>query len=340
MRRSGLERVGRGLLPVVAYGDAAGLPVETMSAAEINRKYGRIIQLLAPAENPFYAGDWPAGSTSDDTQLSVVMAESLIEAGGYDIAKIADGHIEAYESIKTVDNDGKIIARGWGGSTARSMERLLNGASYRHSGEHEGAGNGVLMKMAPLVYWQIATGASDDERHRQYDEVTSLTHDSHVARACTQIHGDVLSFLLRHGSSITKDVFVEMLHETITKHGRGLEAELDSLEVCARMETYTEDVIRSTYAHSSGYRYGFYAPETLAITYAVFLSGGSFDDAVYRAVNIGGDTDSVASMTATMYSFAHNGKFEIPHDMESIQDYDKLTKVSYSLTTVALADLM
>ena len=45
---------GSKLIPAVAYGDAAGLPVETLSAQKIEYDYGYINQIVSPPLNPFY----------------------------------------------------------------------------------------------------------------------------------------------------------------------------------------------------------------------------------------------------------------------------------------------
>lgn len=191
------EYTGDKLLTAVAYGDAAGLPVETKSAAYIAERYGKITQLLPPAENPFYTGNLPAGTWSDDTHLSLAVAKAIINANGFDLQSQAQSHIDAYhETPLVVSPNGKQTKQGWGGSTTRSVERIINGVSPHLAGEKDGAGNGILMKMSPLVFWQTVRGLNDTERYAQYDQLTTMTHDSDVARICTRVHGDTLHYLL------------------------------------------------------------------------------------------------------------------------------------------------
>lgn len=119
-----LQRTGERLLPSIAYGDAAGLPVETMSADEIKVRFGRIDSLLPVTINPFYKGDFDAGTWSDDTQLSIVVAESLTASDGFDLHHMAYSHIDAYEQTPQITKpNGQMITRGWGGSTTRSVQR-------------------------------------------------------------------------------------------------------------------------------------------------------------------------------------------------------------------------
>jgi ADP-ribosylglycohydrolase len=75
-----MEHLGNKLLPVIAYGDAAGLPVETLSSQEIADRYGRVESLLPTTENPFFSGEHIPGCWSDDCQpprLANTLSRSL-----------------------------------------------------------------------------------------------------------------------------------------------------------------------------------------------------------------------------------------------------------------------
>ena len=68
------------VLPAIAYGDAACLPVEGKPVEHIRERYGRITELQAPSDHPFFPGS-ARGTVSDDTQLSLAVARSLINNG-------------------------------------------------------------------------------------------------------------------------------------------------------------------------------------------------------------------------------------------------------------------
>lgn len=81
---------------------------------------------------------------------------------------------------------------------------------------------------------------------------------------------------------------------------------------------------------------GFYVPQTLAMAYGVFAAhDGQFTDSVYEAVNIGGDTDSLASIVATMSLFKNGGISKKPHDFEHTDSYERLMNLSRELTEAA-----
>lgn len=288
------------LLPAVAYGDAAGLPTEAKSAAWIEDQYGRIEQLIPPEHNGIFAGDLPAGTTSDDTQLTRVVASSLLEREHFSLDDIANRHVDAYYETTKTTTDSRTIVQGWGRSTTEAIERLISGVDPRASGRPGGAGNGIIMKMAPLSLWHVGQQTPEADRLRHYDLLTTMTHDSDIARACTRIHGEVLRALMR---ATPHTVNLDNLVVAQAKMYGGIfpeDMELITRAVVAPCETDT--MLRTRYAEGrSGKDYGFYAAETLAIAYDIFAaSGNDLQIAVYRAVNLGGDSDSVASIVASM----------------------------------------
>ncbi len=335
-----LQKTGELLIPAIAYGDAAGLPVETWTAHEIKLKYGWLNQLISTEGNPFFNGEHEPGTWSDDTQLSIAVTEGLMSADGFDLEVQAEKHIEAYYETPEVEWRGELKPRGWGGSTTNSVRRLIDRISPLKSGEPNGSGNGILMKMAPLVYWQVARGIEEEERYAQYDALTRMTHDSDVAVICSRLHGDVLDYLLRTAQD--EDEFVDNIAEFILE--RAIYHEQAVQPICNEISTALHYLERGdmNYApekilnHTDGK--GFYAPQTLAMAYGAFLHmPGDFRYSVYEAVNLGGDTDSIASIVAAMINFAEGGDIELSDDaFVFLKDFDRLRIISHRLARAAL----
>lgn len=317
------------VLPAIAYGDAAGLPVEGKPAERIHERYGRIAELQAPSDHPFFPGR-ARGTVSDDTQLSLAVAESLIRTGGFSIESLADEHIATYrQAPRTAEG----VPCGWGGSTIKAVERMISGVSPRESGEKDKAGNGVVMKMAPLVVWQVLSEVDRRTRRGQYDLLTNMTHNSEIARICTRLHGEVLSALLE-GRTVSEaaDRFIQ----TLDVNDFSKESELLHRAVYNPCQT-DEELVERYAAGKSGTDYGFYVPETLAMAYDIFLGvGGDMQAAVYRAVNLGGDSDSTASIVAAMIACQSGGAYKESPDMESVQGIEQLRTVSTQLAEAAL----
>ena len=326
-----MQHKGNVLIPVIAYGDAAGLPVETRTAAYIEENYGRIESLLPTNENPLFSNEPQPGTWSDDTQLTMAVAEALIKADEFNMAAIADSHIIAYDSTEEIFRKGRMIKRGWGGSTIDAMEKLKCGVSPAESGTMDGSGNGVLMKMAPLAYWQTARDISDEERYAQYDALTNMTHNSATSRQMTRVHGDMLKHLIAEGYD--KDTFIDTLSSSVRQHAIATQAGNEATELFSYLPALKnrDDILRDTDAK------GFYAPQTLAMAYGAFiLSEGQFTESVYEAVNLGGDTDSTGSIVASMSVLAAREVLHIPIDHQQLDQLELLKRTSRRLAQSAL----
>ena len=319
------------LLPAIAYGDAAGLPTEAKSAQWIRDRYGRIEQLVPPEHNGIFQGEWPAGTTSDDTQLSRVVTQSLLRVDGFNISDLAAGHIDAYKDNAVEQPDGRTMVRGWGRSTTEAVERIMRGVDPRVAGQPKGAGNGIIMKQAPLAVWHAGRHMARDRRYWHYDELTTMTHDSDIARVCTRIHGEVLLGLLRD------EPFEVAVVRQVALHSQEFSNEMSMLARAVTEPCHSDEELETRYAEDkSGFKYGFYAPETLAIAYDIYAGSDDFTTAVYRAVNLGGDSDSVASTVAAMMTLA--GKVTpdtVPADFRETHDYFRNRSLSKQLARVA-----
>ena len=321
---------GNVLLPAVAYGDAAGLPVETMSAQKIKDEYGSIDRLVPPTENPFYENA-PIGSWSDDTQLSIAIARALIKNSGFDINTIAQEHIEELQRTPLVQvGKGDPVPRGWGHSTAESIQQILVGIDPDKSGKKDGAGNGIVMKMAPLVLWQIGQNTPDEQRWQEYDQLTTMTHDSDTARVCSRVHGDVLKYLFDQGH----EGLAEYIQDRVSFHEKEFATTKDtsrSLVFLAKTQNFDQTTILES---TDGK--GFWVPQTLAMAYATYIENApNFHKTVFEAVNLGGDTDSNASIVATMVTFSSHG-VDLPKDSDRLYDLGNLEIISSQLAKAAV----
>lgn len=339
-KRDILTRQGAVLIPAIAYGDAAGLPVETKTAAYISERYGVISELMPTNENDLFGSAENPGTWSDDTQLTLAVAKALIRAKGFDLDVIAQEHLVAYDETPEILRKGKMVKRGWGGSTISAMEKLREGVDPLHTGTIDGPGNGVLMKMAPLAFWHHVRNTSPRASYTQYDQLTNMTHNGAVARLTTRVHGDILAYLLREEYS--KRQFMTVLEGSLalhafemTEYGRRGGVKVGFM-LDQFMYLYDDVTKESILSHTDGK--GFYAPQTLAMAYGAFIANdGEFTSSVFEAVNLGGDTDSIASIVAAMSAFKTKDVLRMPNDHQNIEQLDMITSISRTLATTAMA---
>ncbi|MEO8691353.1 MAG: ADP-ribosylglycohydrolase family protein [Candidatus Saccharimonas sp.] len=325
-----MSEIGKNLLPAIAYGDAAGLPVETRSQTQIIEQHGRISRLIPVTDNPMFGGEFGVGTWSDDTQLSMAVARALIRARGFDMAVIAKEHVTEYERTpQIVKPNGETTKRGWGGSTTRSIERYIAGTSVDQSGKLGGAGNGVLMKLAPLAYWLIASGIDSSESYDNLDKFTIFTHNSPIAQVATRTHFDALNYLAHNEYNATD--FSDQTYRAALQHEATLGESSNVVSNAIQYLRQESDMTASTILAQTDGK-GFYVPHTLAMAYGAFMAhDGEFTSSIYEAVNLGGDTDSTAAIVAAMSLFRYGRIQQQPIDFTQTLEFDKLQKLSSQL---------
>ncbi|MDR0710703.1 MAG: ADP-ribosylglycohydrolase family protein [Spirochaetaceae bacterium] len=263
------------LLFGVAVGDALGVPVEFRPRGSFRvsgmRGYGTHNQ--------------PPGTWSDDTSLTLCLADSL--SRGFAPDGIAWNFLKWYD-------EGAFTAHGEvfdiGISTAKAISRLKSGTAPDKAG-CAGAnenGNGSLMRIAPLVFY--LDGKPDEERFSITRAVSSITHAHAWSVAACFIYLEYLRKLARGMEK--RAAYVELCGDFSDRNPC---IEADTLGKFAR-------ILRSDLSAlpESGIRSGGFVIDTLEAALWCFLTTDSYRDAVLKAVNLGEDTDTTAAVTGAL----------------------------------------
>lgn len=346
MDEADLRECGERLLPAIAYGDSAGLPYETMDANQV-RKHMRLRMLnredpytLRPTELNPYIDPQPVGGWSDDTILSVAVARGIIDNPVDPIEPIAVRHVEAYRKYAEAYGPRKF---GFGRSTSRAMRRLAKGEDYRKTGEPEGQGNGVLMKMAPLAYLQSARNTPEQVARKQTEALARITHNNAMAVATAQVHRNVLDWLLTEAADDAPKYVLDVAldaAEKVEDDYLGADTTLYQPQISSifkrMLKKKAGNILNPQAISEINPKGGFHCTTTLGRAYGAFALKGSFPDNMWQAVRLGGDTDSIASIVAGMSALYPNGEFTEPADINKIRDIKSLRQTSKRLAEVAL----
>lgn len=316
----------RGMFLGIAIGDAIGMPVETFTAEEITRKYGRITAYLRPDGHKWFDG-YEAGCWTDDTQLSLAVAESLIRCGKLDMEDMAWTQLMSYHRCSL----------GFGKSTRLAMERLARGVPWSESGKPEsprdGTGNGVVMKIAPLAAYflaSIASCAGKEERAVFHERITpeiikftSHTHDTNIAKAASFIHWYLLCICLESRLMKTGQEFLEGgLHKALSLlpglYAEGLlnwDDEVQKLTAALAWVIDSHNTNRDNDddpdSHDVWKDFGggsSYLAHSLPFSYAFFACDPRSIESLYDVVSAGGDTDSNGSIVGAMLGALNGAK--------------------------------
>lgn len=164
-----------------AVGDALGATVEYMTPAEIQKSYGMHRDIVG--------GGWlklKAGQITDDTQMSLVLGQALIDSAGWDACHAAEAFAVWLKS-KPVDV----------GDTCRCGIRRYMAEGTLEGPPSEGdAGNGACMRNLPVA---LATLGDDEAYTRWTVAQCHLTHNHPLSDAATLALGKMLRQLLHGG---------------------------------------------------------------------------------------------------------------------------------------------
>ncbi|MFZ3149064.1 MAG: ADP-ribosylglycohydrolase family protein [Methanothrix sp.] len=269
----------RGCLLGVAVGDALGMPTEGYTAREIKTKFGMVREMTPAPEGHFHSG-LIAGQFTDDTEETLILAESLIEGSGFSPEGFAEKLI-AWGTTWTLDER---FNRGVGFATRSAVESMIAGTSWQQSGLAIPT-CGAAMRAAPmgLLYH------TDLNIVKSYADLQSLpTHTSAAARAAAVAVAVGVALSLTGFSK-------EMILRNAASQASRLDAEFAErlLWVGALLDLQPEDALGLI-------RNSPLAAESVPAAFYCFLKFEP-DEALVMAASSGGDTDSIASIAGSLF---------------------------------------
>ena len=146
MRTPDLKSRAEGAMIGLTVGDALGAPVEFGYNSKDIQRLGERIEHFSDS----LLG--PAGTWTDDTSMTLCLADSLIEKGEYDsidvMAKYCNWMVNGYRTP-----DGKPAA-DVGIQTSRALMDFER-TGKTPAEETDSIGNGCLMRLAPVVIFNL-----------------------------------------------------------------------------------------------------------------------------------------------------------------------------------------
>ena len=274
----------------LAIGDALGWPTEFLSLSQIHAQFGaQGLSDLVPL--PGFA----AGTYTDDTQMTLAVAEGLLDAagGGLDEQMTAVAHRFVHWAASPDNN------RAPGVTCLTACQRLRELATWRESGVDGSKGCGSAMRSAPvgLLYHR------DSDRLIEVADATGLiTHRHPTARAGSVATALAVSLALDNTPP------PKILEQVIEVGGRfSSEFAKHLARVPAALALPPREALSGT---CLGDR--FIAEDVLAAAmYAFLRTPEDYRTTVLCAANSEGDSDSIACIAGAI-SGAYNGLDAIP----------------------------
>ncbi len=277
----------------VATGDALGVPVEFMSREEL--RGDRVMDMRGNGTH-----SQPAGTWSDDSSLTFCLAEALTE--GFDLKAIGRNFVRWRR-------EGLWTARGRvfdiGGTTGRAIDRLASGVKPEMAGDDDenSNGNGSLMRILPLLLYIAEKPAG--ERFLLTEQVSSLTHRHVRSVTACFIYLELARYL---SIGMNKSDAYKSVRVVTSGHLAALNVIRDERRLFDRLlkrniQELPEERIKSSV----------YVLDTLEASIWCLMTTESYREAVLKAVNLGGDTDTTGAVTGGLAGLLYGYK-SIPEE--------------------------
>jgi len=267
----------------LSLADALGVPVEFTSRESLSEN---------PVDSMLGYGTYnqEEGTWSDDSSLTFCLAESLVS--GYNLKDIAIKFIQ-WKSEEIWTPHGEVFDIGI--QTTRAIDRLYRIISNKddeslkllmYEDDEYTNGNGSLMRILPLIFH--IRGKSIQDQFQIIREVSSLTH-GHIRAAISCLVYLKLAEYILEGLSI-RDSY-EKVRKVIRKF-------FEETNISERETKHFERIIYNDISNckiddikSTGY-----VIHTLEASFWCLLKYPSYLTAVFKAINLGEDTDTTATV--------------------------------------------
>lgn len=276
-------------------GDALGYPLEgepgTLCRQHLDEK---IVRWFRDEVSP---DDQSTLQYTDDSQLARELIISMIECNGLDPQNYG-------RRLAALFSTGRVVGPGL--ATAVAARRLLDGVSWRDSGEPPpSAGNGTAMRAAPIGLWygelssDMAYAAHEQGYCTHQDPRCSagsvaiagavalavqnrLGETAHVAASLAELMGDY------------SEEFAQLVRRLPDWAGEKMAIALERIQAAV-----SGDFPQGWHGISP-----FVVPSVLWSLYAALRHPQSYEQAVMTAIEVGGDVDSTGAMTGAIVGAA------------------------------------
>ena len=278
---------GRGALLGTFAGDALGMPFEGAPPEAIPERCEMVNARLG------------CGTYTDDTQMAIALAESLLDCGDLDEEHLGRAFLQAYDP-----------RRGYGSGTRAVLAMIADGVSVAEAATRAfdgcgSLGNGAAMRVAPVAV-------------RYGDDRETLLDTARRSARVTHAHPIGIDAAVVQAAAI----------------GAALEGEDPLKAACAAAAT---PQLRRGLATAAGLLAERPPPNTAAailgnsslaaesVPTAIYaaVAHGNVEDAVSFAVRCGGDTDTIGAMAGAIAG-ARDGATAIPARwLDALEDSEK-----------------
>ncbi len=253
----------QGLAVGAAVGDALGMPLEFGPARPLDN-----------LEREMRRGRLAAGAFTDDTEMALALAESLLAARPLNPVDLAQRFV-AWHQTGPADV---------GIQTSNVLSRIAAGEPWPQASEAlpDSAGNGSVMRCWPvaLVFW---------------NDLPALIRDSALQSRVTHAHPECIA-----GSIFVNVTLYHLLHGTAP--AAAVTAALEQVELPPDLRAA---LLAAPHKSRAALPNSGWVRHTLESAVWGLLTTASFEEAVVQVVNLGQDADTAGAVVGTLAGAAY-----------------------------------
>lgn len=302
-----------------AAGDAMGAATETRTRAQIEERFGGYVtEFLTPPEDTFARGS-RAGQVTDDFSVAYVTLKEILKQGEITEDVVRKALLAWSEVPEYFDR--------FAGPTTRARILELKGQGgnpdiFIPVNDNNKATNGGAMKAAPIAL----LGKGDVDRAiADALAVSRLTHNNNIALAGTAAIAAATGAALKEGASVHDIVSASLYGAGVgDRYGREHGCTLAGASIETRIRWAVSLAVNAGSLSDAMDELSDYIGSGLMAVEAVpaaiglcVAAGGSTVDGICAAVNMGNDTDTVATMVGGILG-ALNGMDSMPRHYADI----------------------
>ena len=320
-------------------GDAIGAATEARTTEQILAYFGHeVSDFEKPPMDTFGAGN-EAGQITDDFSSAYFVAKHIVDKGGMVTKKIVQEALIEW-------SEHSIFFDRFAGPTTRLAIRRYKGEVIKKSGGVElvtrQATNGAAMKISPLG---LLNAGNIERAIQDAITVTMVTHDNYLAisGACaiasavskaTMKDADVYNILqagiygAKEGERIGREIARDVAGPSVVKR---MEMAID---IGLGRGTPREKMVEIGHCIGTG----LHVSEAIPAAFGIFAANdGDAMGSIIGAVNVGYDTDTVATMSGAIAGAFRGAKAYPKHFLSTLEgaNHLEIQKLACNLTNIA-----
>ncbi|MBO4409231.1 MAG: ADP-ribosylglycohydrolase family protein [Spirochaetales bacterium] len=292
-----------------AAGDAVGKTTEFMSLDDISSKIGRISGLMDSSMSQNH-GDLKKWEVTDDTEQNLWLLRRYLKDGKVTIENTVDA------LVRWIRETGAVEKKYIGPSSLAALESIIAGKDPLTTGLN-GTTCGGIMRSPAAVWASIILGQDIDECI--YNALVP-THNTSVAMESAYGYGYALKAAIEGAGAA--EVYEQAVKGCLTGLGKapwvwasaGLLERLKYLR-SLDLQSWTDEALKRFLYGVLGT--GLPSYETSASVAAIAMHTSSPLQALFLAAETGGDTDTIAALSASLVSMMNTDE-ELPEGISSV----------------------